>query len=155
MCSEIAEAEQRTATRSMPSRIRIREQREQELALKLPAVHLHGDCRAGVGTQELRPTGCARDCGNLKLSASSSWPSIKARIRIARFSANCASSSGSAYELEQKRQEQKTLDDLFLARRKAAQLGTPCLVTIGKACPVHTSTAFSPQALIGTFFPSL
>ena len=80
-------------SRLTAEQVRIREQREQDLALKLPAAHL-----LEIAERELELK-VAADGLRLRLRqletqrAGSSWPSIKPRARTARSSANCESGS--------------------------------------------------------------
>jgi len=116
---------------------RLREQRERDLAQTLPAVHL-----VEVAERELElkkvAEGCAPDCGNLKPSGSSSWPSIRQRIRTVRFSANSASNSGTP-----------------MIRSKAAgtkDVGMICFWRGGNRATRHTLPSDNRQALPSTHF---
>ena len=99
--------------------------------------------------------GCALGCGNWKLNASTQLAIYQTAHQDRQVLSELREQQRRAYQLDQRRQEQKTLDDLFLARGKDAQLGTLCLVTMGKPCPVHTLCGRLREAFIGTFLPSL
>ncbi len=98
--------------------VRIREQREQDLALTLPAAHL-----MEIAQRELELK-VAADGLRLRLRQLETQRLAQLAVyQTARQDREVLSElrerQRHAYQLNQKRQEQKTLDDLFLARTRA------------------------------------
>ena len=96
---------------------RLREQREQELTLKLPAVHL-----LEIAERELEFINAA-EALHLRLQKLEAQRVKQLAIyqnahRDREVLSELRDQQRKAHELEQRRQEQKTLDDLFLARSK-------------------------------------
>ena len=113
---EIAEAEANLQQISQ-NQARLREQREKDLAQKLPAVHL-----LEIAERELELNNAA-DALRLRLQQLESQRVKQLAIyQSARQDRQVLSElreqQRHAHEVEQRRQEQKTLDDLFLARSK-------------------------------------
>jgi flagellar export protein FliJ len=96
---------------------RLREQREQELTLKLPAVHL-----LEIGERELELKNAAEELRLRLLQLETERVQQLAIYQNAHQDRQILSElrhhQRQAHELEQTRQEQKMLDDLFLARSK-------------------------------------
>jgi flagellar export protein FliJ len=114
---EIAQAEGELRQTDI-EQVRIREQRERDLILKLPGVHL-----LEIAEREL-------DLKNVADGIRSRLEQLEDRrlkqlavYRSARQERQVLSElreqKRRTYDLEQRRQEQKTLDDLFLARTRA------------------------------------
>jgi flagellar export protein FliJ len=96
---------------------RLREQRERELTLKLPAVHL-----LEIAEREFEFKNAA-EALRLRLQKLETQRVKQLAIyqnahRDRQVLSELRDQQRKAYELEQRRQEQKTLDDLFLARSK-------------------------------------
>jgi len=96
---------------------RLREQRERELTLKLPAVHL-----LEIAEREFEFKNAA-EALRLRLQKVETKRVKQLYIyqdahRERLVLSQLRDQQRKAYELEQRRQEQKTLDDLFLARSK-------------------------------------
>ena len=96
---------------------RLREQREQELTLKLPGVHL---LEIAEREFEFKNTAEALRLRLQKLEAQrvKQLAIYQNAHRDRQVLSELRDQQRKAYELEQRRQEQKTLDDLFLARSK-------------------------------------
>jgi len=97
---------------------RIREQREKDLALKLPAAHL-----MEITERELELKGAADEL-RVRLQQLETQRLTQLGVyQIARQDRQVLSElrerQRHAYQLQQKRQEQKTLDDLYLTRTRA------------------------------------
>jgi len=98
--------------------VRIREQREKDLALKLPAAHL-----MEITERELELKGAADEL-RVRLQQLETQRLTQLGVyQIARQDRQVLSEirerQRHAYQLQQKRQEQKTLDDLYLTRTRA------------------------------------
>jgi flagellar biosynthesis chaperone FliJ len=96
---------------------RLREQREQELTLKMPAFHL-----LEMAERELDFINAA-EALQLRLQKLEAHRVKQLAIyqnahRDREVLSELRDQQRKAHELEQRRQEQKTLDDLFLARRR-------------------------------------
>jgi flagellar export protein FliJ len=96
---------------------RLREQREQELTLKLPAVHL-----LEIAEWELELKNAAEalrlKLQQLEIHRVKQLAIYQSAHRDREVLSELRHHQKQAHELEQRRQEQKTLDDLFLARSK-------------------------------------
>jgi flagellar export protein FliJ len=96
---------------------RLREQREQELILKLPAVHL-----LEIAERELELKNTAEELRlrlqQLEAHRVKQLAIYQSAHRDREVLSELRHHQKQAHELEQGRQEQKTLDDLFLARNK-------------------------------------
>jgi flagellar export protein FliJ len=96
---------------------RLREQREQELILKLPAVHL-----LEIAERELELKNTAEELRlrlqQLEAQRVKQLAIYQSAHRDREVVSELRHHQKQAHELEQRRQEQKTLDDLFLARNK-------------------------------------
>ena len=98
----------------------LREQRDQELKLKVPAVHLSESAEREF---ELKN---AADALRLRLQQLETQRVKQLAIyqsahQDRKVLSELRDQQRKAHELEQRRQEQKTLDDLFLARSKAGK----------------------------------
>ena len=98
--------------------VRIREQREKDLALKLPAAHL-----MEITERELELKGAADEL-RVRLQQLETQRLTQLGVyQIARQDRQVLSEirerQRHAYQLQQKRQEQKTLDDLYLTCTRA------------------------------------
>ncbi len=114
--SEIAEAETELQ-RVIASQNSVREQREQELTVKLPAVHL-----MEIADRELELKHAAealhlrlQQLENQRVKQLAIYQSAHQDRQVL---SELRDQQKKAYELEQRRQEQKMLDDMFLARSK-------------------------------------
>ena len=113
---EIADAEaelQRVKT----NQDRLREQRERELTQKLPAVHL-----LEIAERELELKNAAEALSirlqELEIQRVKQLAIYQSAHQEREVLSELRNQQHQAHELEQRRQEQKTLDDLFLARSK-------------------------------------
>ena len=97
--------------------IRIRESREQDLALRLPGVHL-----IDIAMRELElktaADGLRSQLRQLELQRVNQLAVYQTARQDRQVLTDLRGQQRRRYQLEQKRQEQKTLDDLFLARAK-------------------------------------
>ncbi len=96
---------------------RLREQREQELTLKLPAVHL-----LEIAEREMELKNAAEvlrlRLQQLETQRAKQLAIYQSAHQDREILSELRDQQRKAHELEQRRQEQKTLDDLFLARSK-------------------------------------
>lgn len=96
---------------------RLREQREQELTLKLPAVHL-----LEIAEREMELKNAAEvlrlRLQQLETQRAKQLAIYQSAHQDREVLSELRDQQRKAHELEQRRQEQKTLDDLFLARSK-------------------------------------
>ena len=97
--------------------VRIREQREKDLALKLPAAHL-----MEITERELELKGAAdelrvqlRQLETQRLTQLGVYQTARQDRQVL---SELRERQRHAYQLQQKRQEQKTLDDLYLTRTR-------------------------------------
>jgi flagellar biosynthesis chaperone FliJ len=97
--------------------IRIREGREQDLAIKLPGVHL-----TDIALRELElktlADGLRSQLRQLELERVNQLVVYQTARQDRQVLTELREQQRHRHPLEQKRQEQKTLDDLFLARTK-------------------------------------
>jgi len=96
---------------------RLREQREQELMLKLPAVHLMEIADREFELKNAAQGLCLR-LQQLETQRVKQLAIYQSAHRDREVLSELRHRQRQAHELEQRRQEQKTLDDLFLARSK-------------------------------------
>ena len=98
--------------------VRIREQREKDLALKLPAAHL-----MEITERELELKGAADELRvrlqQLETQRLTQLGVYQTARQDRQVLSELRERQRHAYQLQQKRQEQKTLDDLFLTRTRA------------------------------------
>lgn len=96
---------------------RLREQRERELTQKLPAVHL-----LEIADRELELKNAAEALSirlqELEIQRVKQLAIYQSAHQEREVLSELRNQQHQAHELEQRRQEQKTLDDLFLARSK-------------------------------------
>lgn len=96
---------------------RLRERREQELTLKLPAVHL-----LGIAEREMELKNAAEvlrlRLQQLETQRAKQLAIYQSAHQDREVLSELRDQQRRTHELEQRRQEQKTLDDLFLARSK-------------------------------------
>ena len=116
MVQQIAESEQELR-RLGAEQARVREQRERDLARKLPAVHLRD-----IAVRELELKTAADDLRLRLTQLEGERLKQLAVYQSARQDRQVLSElreqQRHGYQMEQRRQQQKTLDDLFLARGK-------------------------------------
>ena len=97
--------------------VRIRESREQDLALKLPGVHL-----MDIAMRELElktaADGLRSQLRHLEQERVNRLAVYQTARRDRQVLTELRQQQRQRHQLEQKRQEQKTLDDLFLARAR-------------------------------------
>jgi flagellar export protein FliJ len=97
--------------------VRIRESREQDLALKLPGVHL-----MDIAMRELElktaADGLRSQLRQLEQERVNQLAVYQTARRDRQVLTELRQQQRQRHQLEQKRQEQKTLDDLFLARAR-------------------------------------
>jgi len=98
--------------------VRIREQREKDLALKLPGAHL-----MEITERELELKSAADELRvrlqQLETQRLTQLGVYQAARQDRQVLSELRERHRRAYQLQQKRQEQKTLDDLFLTRTRA------------------------------------
>lgn len=96
---------------------RLREQREQELTLKLPAVHLLEIAERELEFKNSAEALCLR-LQQLETQRVKQLAIYQSAHQDREVLSELRDQQQQAHGLEQRRQEQKTLDDLFLARSK-------------------------------------
>jgi flagellar export protein FliJ len=113
---QIVETEQQLAQIGA-EQIRIRESREQDLALKLPGVHL-----TNIAMRELElktaADGLRSELRQLEVQRVNQLSVYQTARQNRQVLTELREQQRHRHQLEQKRQEQKMLDDLFLARAR-------------------------------------
>jgi flagellar export protein FliJ len=113
---EITEAELELK-QVVSSQDRLREQREQDLSRMLPAVHLLEIAERELA-MERTAEGLRIRLGQLETERLKQMAIYQAAHQDREILSELREQQRHAYQIEQRRQEQKTLDDLFLARGK-------------------------------------
>jgi flagellar protein FliJ len=98
--------------------VRIRRQREKDLALKLPASHLM-DIAERESQLKVAADGLRLRLRHLETQRLARLAIYQTARRDREVLSKLRERQHHAYQLQQKRQEQKTLDDLFLAHARA------------------------------------
>ena len=98
--------------------VRIRGQRERDLALKLPAAHLREIAERELGLK-VAADGLRLRLRQLEAQRLAQLAVYQTARQDREVLSELRERQRHAYQLNQKRQEQKTLDDLFLARTRA------------------------------------